>query len=96
VRLVYQQQPPYYPPPRKTNTLAIISLVMLFFFAPASIVLGHMARKEIKRTGEDGWGMATAGLIVGWVLTAFGLLVFLAWIALIIWFWPVMSDLPNQ
>ncbi|TWP49275.1 DUF4190 domain-containing protein [Lentzea tibetensis] len=93
---MYQQPPPYYPPPRRTNTLAIISLVMLFFFAPASIVLGVMARNEIKRTGEDGWGMATAGLIVGIVLTALTALIFIAWIVLLVLFWPVMSDLPNQ
>ncbi|GLZ35785.1 hypothetical protein Lesp02_79720 [Lentzea sp. NBRC 105346] len=87
---------PYYPPPRRTNTLAIVSLVMLFFFAPASIVLGVMARKEIRRTGEDGWGLATAGLIVGSVLTAFYTLAMIFWIFIIVRYWPPMSDLPNQ
>jgi hypothetical protein len=30
-------------------------------------VLGHVARKQIRRTGEDGAGLALAGLVLGWV-----------------------------
>src|SRR5260221_6490658 len=32
-----------------------------------AIILGHMARGQIRRTGEDGDGLATAGLVLGWV-----------------------------
>jgi hypothetical protein len=65
----------YYPPapygylPRPTNTLAILALVFAFVFAPAAIVLGHVARRQIQRTGEDGDGLALAGLIVGYIFT---------------------------
>jgi hypothetical protein len=64
--------PPYYgypPPPRGTNTMAILALVFAFVFAPAAIVLGHIARKQIQQTGEDGDGMALAGMIIGYVFT---------------------------
>jgi hypothetical protein len=64
----YQPQA-YYPVPRRTNTLAILALVFAFVFSPAAIVLGHLARKQIRETGEEGDGLATAGLILGYVLT---------------------------
>ncbi len=69
---------PYpYPAPvvaRHTNGFAIASLVcsLATFVACGigsilGIVFGHIARSQIKRTGEDGAGMALAGLIIGYV-----------------------------
>ena len=63
----------------QTNTLAIISLVAGvgsffahiipgvggFTVAVVAIVTGYMARNQIKQTGEQGMGMATAGMIIG-------------------------------
>jgi hypothetical protein len=67
--------------PRRTNSLAVGSLVagigQLFVWTPASIaavVMGHMARRQIRQTGEDGDGMAVAGLILGWIGIALTLL----------------------
>ena len=60
-------------PVAKTNELAIASLacgIAQFAFGPVAtipaIVLGHVARHQIKRTGEQGAGLALAGLILGW------------------------------
>ena len=64
----------YAPPPmygRPTNTMAILSLVMAFVFPPAGLILGIIARKQIARTGEEGDGLALAGIIVGGLITAF-------------------------
>jgi hypothetical protein len=75
------QGPYQYPPPaqvypagyvpvgyvRQTNTMAILSLVFAFVFPIAGIILGHMAKKEIRRTGEEGDGLATAGLVISYV-----------------------------
>jgi hypothetical protein len=66
--------------PARTNPLAIASLACgigqpftgMLSTIPA-IVLGHMARREIRRTGEDGTGLATVGLVLGW--TGFAVLV---------------------
>jgi len=66
---------PMWPPrPPGTNHLAIGSLVCgvsQVFVGPLAgvpaIILGHMARREIRRTGEQGRGLATAGLALGWV-----------------------------
>ena len=69
--------PPYgygYPAQPGTNTLAILALVFAFVFAPAAIVLGALARKQIRRTGEQGWGLATAGFVCGIVFTAISVL----------------------
>jgi hypothetical protein len=73
--------PQGYPPAawgRPTNTVAILALVMAFVFAPAGVVLGIIARKQIRRTGEDGAGLALAGIIVGGIATALFVLMFVA------------------
>ena len=56
-----------------TNGLAVASLacgVAQFAIGPLAtipaIVLGHMARSRIRRTGEQGAGLALAGLVLGW------------------------------
>jgi preprotein translocase subunit SecG len=71
-----------YPPVygRPTNTMAILALVMAFTFAPAGLVLGIIARRQIRRTGEDGDGLALAGIIVGGIVTAIFVFFFVLWI----------------
>lgn len=60
----------------RTNVLAIISLVasiagfigLVPVIGPiAAVITGHISLAQIKRTGEQGRGMALAGTIVGWV-----------------------------
>ncbi|MFZ4843770.1 DUF4190 domain-containing protein [Mycetocola saprophilus] len=63
-------QPGYPAAPPRTNLLAILSLVFAFVFAPAGIVLGHIAKKQLKTSGEGGNGLATAGLVIGYIVTA--------------------------
>ena len=69
--------PPGYGYPRPTNTLAILSLVMAFVFSPVGLVLGIVARRQIRQTGEQGDGLALAGIIVGGIGTALAVLGFL-------------------
>lgn len=55
-------------PNRGTNTKAILSLVFSLLIGLGSIVaivLGILARRDIRRTGERGDGIALAGIIVG-------------------------------
>ena len=59
-------------PAARTNRLAMASLacgLAQFIVGPLAtipaIVLGHAARSQIKRTGEQGAGLALAGLILG-------------------------------
>jgi hypothetical protein len=62
----------------KTSSLAIASLICgitaftilpIFLTAVAAVITGHLAKKEIKAAGGTitGNGMATAGLILGYV-----------------------------
>jgi Na+-transporting methylmalonyl-CoA/oxaloacetate decarboxylase gamma subunit len=51
--------------------MAILSLVFAFLFWPLAIAFGHVARKQIARTGEGGRGLATAGLILGYIGVGF-------------------------
>lgn len=73
--------PPGYAPPRPsggTNGMAIASLVTAFLCTPLAIVFGHIALSQINRTGEGGRGLATAGLVLGYVFLGIGVLVLLA------------------
>jgi hypothetical protein len=70
----YPPQPGWGPPTRRTNTLAIIALVSVFVFAPAALVLGIIARNQIRETGEDGDGMALAAVICGAIAVAFSVI----------------------
>jgi hypothetical protein len=63
----------------KTNSLAVISLVAGigsffahiipgvggFTVALVAVITGYMARRQIRQTGEQGMGMATAGMVIG-------------------------------
>jgi hypothetical protein len=68
-------------PMARINGLAIASLacgIGQFAFGPVAtipaIVLGHVARRQIKRTGEQGAGLALAGLILGWAAVALAII----------------------
>jgi hypothetical protein len=61
-------------PPGGTNIMAILALVFAFVFPPAGIVLGHLAKRQLRVTGEQGGSLATAGLVLGYVFTAIGLI----------------------
>ncbi|MBO0868027.1 MAG: DUF4190 domain-containing protein [Micromonosporaceae bacterium] len=65
----YQQPYATYQPPKGTNTMAILALVFAFVFSPLGIVFGHMGRKQIRQSGEQGDGLALAGMIIGYVAT---------------------------
>jgi peptidyl-prolyl cis-trans isomerase B (cyclophilin B) len=64
-----------YPQPRPTNAMAIVALVCAFVFAPLGILFGHISLSQIKKTGEEGRGLAVAGLVISYVITALTILV---------------------
>jgi hypothetical protein len=92
--------PPAYPGPmaasaaRPTNQLAIVSLVAgiaSFVILPVigaivAVITGHMARSQIKRTGEGGDGMAVAGMILGYAHLVLGVLVVLVFVIVFLGF----------
>jgi hypothetical protein len=56
-----------------TNGLAIASLVLSVIGCTSLIgaILGHVALSQIRRTGQQGRGLALGGVIVGWLWTFF-------------------------
>lgn len=81
---------PYPPMRRPTNNLAlaslIVSLVSLMscpLIGGVGVYLGNRARAEIGQSGEDGAGLAQAGVIIGWCavgLAVLSVLVFAAYL----------------
>jgi Domain of unknown function (DUF4190) len=73
------------PPAARTSTMATVSLIsgivswflIPFIAAVVAVITGHMAKNEIKKSAGmiSGNGMATAGLILGYVQLALGLCV---------------------
>ncbi len=67
-----------YPPPQivrpAINSMAVAALacgigefLTMGLTAIPAIILGHAARRQMRRTGEQGDGMALAGLTLGWI-----------------------------
>lgn len=78
----YPAQAYGYPVP-PTNTMAVLALVFAFVFWPLAIVFGHVAHKQIARTGEGGRGLATAGLVIGYIFLGITLLAIVAFVVAI-------------
>ncbi len=74
----------------RTNAMAIAALAcgigQIFFWFVAgvpAIVFGHVARRQIRASGEGGDGMALAGLILGYIGVIGPLLAIIAGITLL-------------
>ena len=82
---------PYRPlKPPGTNGKAVAALVcslagLVFCGLPsiAGIILGIVAMRETKRTGQDGFGLAVAGLAIGAVIVVL-MLVYIAFMVFIV------------
>ena len=84
----YPQPYPAYQPAPAMNGLAIASLVASFFWVAwfgsfLGVVFGHIALSQIKQSGgrQTGYGVAMAGLVLGYIELSFlalWLLVYLA------------------
>ena len=83
---------PMYQPPVTTNSLARASLVLgvAEFFtmgltAIPAIICGHMAKREMRQTGQRGDGLATSGLVLGYMAVIFwGVLIALSIVGAVI------------
>ena len=71
-----QQYGAYGQQPQKYNVLSIISLVgAIIGFNVIAVILGFIALSQIKKTGEQGKGLAIAGIVIGFVYLAFIILI---------------------
>jgi hypothetical protein len=76
---------PATPAPPRTSRLAIAALACaaaapctVGLSAVPAIVLGHMARRRLRRTGERGAAAATVALVLGWLAVLIGAVTLLA------------------
>ena len=67
-----------YPHAAGTNGLAIASLICAFFCSPLGLIFGFVAKSQIRRTGQQGNGLATAGIVVSAVSLVLGVIWFIA------------------
>lgn len=61
--------------PQKTNGIAIAALISSFFVSVLGIILGFVALNQIKTSGEQGRGLALAGIIIGFVAVGITILI---------------------
>lgn len=92
---------PYgYPATPTTNGMAIASLVVSIISLTACLgatgivgaILGHVAKGQIRQRNDQGGGLATAGIIIGWIGFALFLLGLAAVIALGVWAENTVDD----
>lgn len=96
-------QPPSAPPAyRPYNTWAIVSVSFAastvlgswFFGGIVAVVTGHVARHQIKQTGEAGASLALAGLIGGYVAIGLFLAFIAAYVAFFVFFFAFVATHP--
>lgn len=71
----YQQGYGGYMPQPGTNGLAIASMILgivwiYWIGSLLAVIFGHIALAQTARTGQQGRGMAIAGVVLGWVMLA--------------------------
>jgi hypothetical protein len=87
----------------RTNSAAVASLVfgiISWFVCPfvgglLAVILGHVARGQIRRTGEGGGGLAVGGLILGYLHLAAVFVVGFIWLVLLGGFLATLGALGN-
>lgn len=99
------QFPGYMPQTGSSNTLALVSVILsglgllTFITAPIGAILGHVSLSQIKKTGQNGRGLALAGAIAGWVITVLwviSLVIFTIFIISMLKEVGNMPDLPQD
>jgi hypothetical protein len=51
------------------NTMAVAALVFSVLLPPVGVVMGHVAKRQIRRTQESGATIASVALLVGYTIT---------------------------
>lgn len=92
----YGYAPQPYPVSAPTNTMAIVALVGSFFIPLVGIICGHISLNQIKKTGEQGKGLAIAGLVIGYIYTAFIVLYLIFMFVMLVVLGGIASSVPSS
>ena len=97
----YNQQIPPLAATKRESTLAIVSLIsgivgwtiIPFIGSIVAVITGHLAKKEIRESGNtmSGDGMALAGLILGYTMIGLSLLGLVVGLVILLAFAPFGS-----
>ena len=81
-----------------TNGLAIAAMVVSIlgalglcgyglggYLGVVGAIMGHVARRQIRERGENGDGMALAGVIVGWIAFAIAIIATVLIVIFVVW-----------
>jgi drug/metabolite transporter (DMT)-like permease len=97
----YAPYPPQYgymyPPPQPTNGMAIAAMVcgIVGVCSPLGIlglIFGTIAKRQIRERGEQGDGMATAGIVLGWI----GVASIVFWILYFVFIFGILGTALNR
>lgn len=93
---------PAYGSYRPTNVLAWVSLglavgaILVGTLASiAAVICGHIARRQIRETGQQGDGLAIWGLVVGYLGIAFSVLIIVFFLVVFAGF-GILSTVPDS
>ncbi|MBT1544714.1 DUF4190 domain-containing protein [Curtobacterium aurantiacum] len=57
------------------SLLAVVAIVLAFLAPIGGVVVGFIARRDVRLTGDRGDGIAFAAILIGATLTVFGIIV---------------------
>lgn len=62
-------------PGASTSGIAIAAIIVVFFFSLLGLILGYVARSDIRKSDglKLGIGMANAAIVLGWIFTILGI-----------------------
>ena len=80
---------------KKTNVMAILGLIFAFVCSPLGLVFSIIAKNQIKKTGENGSGLATAGLVISIIGIVVWVIFIIMWVVLFATATSVVNDVNN-
>lgn len=57
------------------SLLAVVAIALAFLAPIGGVVIGFIARRDVRLTGDRGDGIAFAAILIGATLTVFGIIV---------------------
>ena len=100
--------PPVPGPQRRTNGMSIAALVVSIVGLLTSFcygvglpigllgaIFGHIGLRQTRQRDEEGRGMAIAGVTIGWIAVAAGIIAIAVYVSLWLWFKHTVDNLPR-